>query len=218
MHGTFVFLMDEIEADSNTSDVESAFEHSFGDSLDENNWYETMAVLFQDGTIWNMSSEGDYRGRDGFVELICESCQDKSKRWEWGLNFAVHCVALDMELRGSNNLGIFQKNTEQEKVRKELNEMSYEEVIEAINSEVPTSLSKAYANVSIPSDEDGFNIEGYSRKKISNGFEIFNDSAVKPFSKYTTSPYEYRCVDLRRESWGTELTSNTVMLFVDIHT
>ena len=231
MHGTFVFLIDNLDEpissdapidDGNLQDgimdrseaigiVESTFLREYEDVLDENNWYETMAVLFQDGTLWNTCNPEDYRGRGNFASGIEERYPDKSDRWEWGLRFATGCVALDMGLRDSHSIALVANDA-----NKEIDDMSYEELIKAINEEIPQELSKSYANVPEPSD--GFDLESYTRKTKSAGFEKFNTSQIKPFAAYRDNPYSYRCFDLRSKTSGTELPKDAIMLFVDIHT
>jgi hypothetical protein len=233
MHGTFVFLIDNLDEpissdapidNGNLQDgimdrseaigiVESTFLREYEDVLDENNWHETMAVLFQDGTLWNTCDPEDYRGRGNFASGIEERYPDKSDRWEWGLRFATGCVALDVGLRGSTDIAFIPTDA-----NKEIDDMSYEELVKAIKEEVPQELSKAYANISISDSNDVFDTESYIRQKKSSTFEKFNTSHIKPFTIYRDSPYSYRCFDLRSKSDGTELSEDTVMLFVDIHT
>ncbi len=218
MHGTFVFLIDDIDLDDITSTAECNFEHAFNSQLDENNFYKPMAVLLQDGTVINSVPKDDYRGRDGFAESIKKSIPDKSERWEWGLKFAIHCVALDMGLRGTNNVSIVLQNSEEAEKRKKIADMSYEETVEAINNEIPKALANAYANITITNDDKAFDQDGFIRRQTVKGFELFNNSTIKPFANYMDTPYNYRCFDLRQNSYGKELTPDTVMLFVDIHT
>tara|TARA_Y100000034_G_C6836471_1_gene378076 strand:- start:540 stop:1196 length:657 start_codon:yes stop_codon:yes gene_type:complete len=218
MHSIFVFLIDDgnlqdgaMDRSEATDIVQSAFLREYEPFLDEDNWYETMAVLFQDGTIWSTCDPD--RGHRDFVSDIEERYPDRSERWGWGLKFATGCVALDMRFRDSTSCQLIPNDA-----RKEIDGMSYEELVKAINEEVPQELSKSYANVSELEPSDGFDLESYTRQKKSTGFEKFNTSQIKPFAIDRETPYSYRCFDLRRDSSGTEPSEDTVMLFVDIHT
>jgi len=233
MHATFVFLIDGIEGKSNSSDMKEvvdevvcSFEERYGHACDENNWWQPEAVLFQDGTIINAAEQEDWRGRDKFAERTIHSCPEASERWQWGKDFAMQCAALEMELYGSDSFGLASKGSEREGKKKKVSEIPYDELIDAVSSEVPNELSKMYATVSsVPhpsghwSKEDSdVRMSNYTRSKIARSFELFVESDIKPFTRYTESPYTYRCFDLRHDSYGVDVTDDTVMLFVDIHT
>jgi hypothetical protein len=106
--------------------------------------------------------------------------------------------------------------------------LSYDELIDAVGKEVPNELSKMYATVSVgdisilgpmsPTRVTAdVHIKNYKRSKMASTFELFVDSDIKPFTRYTVSPSAYRCFDLRHDSYGIGVNDCTVMLFVDIH-
>jgi hypothetical protein len=233
MHATFVFLIDGIEGKSDSSDMKevvdevvSVFTDRYGHVCDENNWWQPEAVLFQDGTIINAAEQEDWRGRDKFAERTIHSCPEASERWQWGKDFALQCTALELELYGSDSFGFVPDGSEREEKKKKVNDMAYDELVSAISKEIPNSLSKMYATVSsldVSSSSAQVarresSIEDYKRSKIARTFELFVESDIKPFTRYTESPYTYRCFDIRHDSYGVDVTDDTVMLFVDIHT
>jgi hypothetical protein len=235
MHATFVFLIDGIEGKSDSSDMKevvdevvTTFESRYGYVCDENNWWQAEAVLFQDGTIVNacLGGEDDWRGRDKFADHVMKKCPENSERWKWGRDFAMQCTALEMELYGSDSFGLVAKDSERAEKKKNVSELSYDELVDAVSKEVPNALSKMYATVSSGdvsstfnrSKDADFSMRNYVRSKIARTFELFVESDIKPFTRYTESPNTYRCFDLRHESYGVDVTDCTVMLFVDIHT
>ncbi|HIG58684.1 MAG TPA: hypothetical protein EYQ21_04720 [Flavobacteriales bacterium] len=241
MHATFVFLIDGIEGKSDSSDMKevidevvTTFESRYGYVCDENNWWQPEAVLFQDGTVVNacLGEENDWRGRDKFADHVMEKCPEDSERWKWGKEFAMQCTALELELYGSDSFGLASKGSERAEKKKTVGELSYDELIDAVGREVPNALSKMYATVSAgdvsmqgqisAGEESGklgdVRMSNYKRSKISSTFELFVESDIKPFTRYTESPNKYRCFDLRHDSYGIDVTDDTVMLFVDIHT
>jgi hypothetical protein len=241
MHATFVFLIDGIEGKSDSSDMKevidevvTTFEERYAYVCDENNWWQAEAVLFQDGTVANacLGEEDDWRGRDKFADYVMEKCPEDSERWKWGKEFAMQCTALELELYGSDSFGLVSKGSERAEKKKNVDELSYDELIDAVGREIPNELSKMYATVSVgdismhgqisAGEESGklgdVRMKNYMRSKISSTFELFVDSDIKPFTRYTASPSTYRCFDLRHDSYGIDVTDCTVMLFVDIHT
>jgi len=235
MHATFVFLIDGIEGKSDSSDMKevvdevvTTFESRYGYVCDENNWWQAEAVLFQDGTIVNacLGGEDDWRGRDKFADHVMKKCPEDSERWKWGRDFAMQCTALEMELYGSDSFGLVSEGSERAEKKKTVGELSYDELIDAVGREVPNALSKMYATVSSSDVSNPLMREGdgdarmsnYKRSKIASTFELFVESDIKPFTRYTESPNKYRCFDLRHDSYGVDVTDDTVMLFVDIHT
>jgi hypothetical protein len=235
MHATFVFLIDGIEGESTASDMKEVvdevvvvFEERFGHACDENNWWKAEALLFQDGTVVNacIGEEDDWRGRDKFADHVMKNCPEASDRWQWGKDFAMQCTALEMELYGSDSFGLVKEGSERAEKKKSVGELSYDELIDAVSKEVPNELSKMYATVSSSDVSNPLMREGdadarmsnYKRSKIASTFELFVESDLKPFTRYTESPNTYRCFDLRHDSYGVDVTDDTVMLFVDIHT
>jgi len=243
MHATFVFLIDGIEGKSDSSDMKEVvdevvdtFQSRYGYVCDENNWWQAEAVLFQDGTIVNacLGGEDDWRGRDKFADHVMKKCPEDSERWKWGRDFAMQCTALEMELYGSDSFGLVAKGSERAEKKKNVSELSYDELVDAVSKEVPNALSKMYATVSSGDvsmhgqhlskrTEDNeyladVRMSNYVRSKIARTFELFVESDIKPFTRYTESPNTYRCFDLRHDSYGVDVTDCTVMLFVDIHT
>lgn len=238
MHATFVFLIDGIEGKSDSSDMKEVvdevvcvFEDRYAYVCDENNWWQPEAMLFQDGTVVNacIGEEDDWRGRDKFADHVMKNCPEVSERWQWGKDFAMQCTALEMELYGSDSFGLVEEGSERAEKKKSINELSYDELIDAVSKEVPNELSKMYATVSVgdisilgpmsPTRVTAdVHIKNYKRSKMASTFELFVDSDIKPFTRYTVSPSTYRCFDLRHDSYGIDVNDCTVMLFVDIHT
>lgn len=238
MHATFVFLIDGIEGKSTASDMKEVidevvgvFEDRYAYVCGENNWWQPEALLFQDGTVVNacIGEEDDWRGRDKFADHVMKNCPEVSERWQWGKDFAMQCTALEMELYGSDSFGLVKEGSERAEKKKSVGELSYDELIDAVSKEVPNELSKMYAtvlaeDVSIPLtreedvDRGDIRMKNYVRSKIASTFELFVESDIKPFTRYTEPPNNYRCFDLRHDSYGVDVTDDTVMLFVDIHT
>ena len=209
MHAIYTFLM-ELPIKRCAKDLKqeavSQFETQFVPLCDENNWYQEMALVTRTERVLQLCGNGDWRGRDSWYSEIRKV--DRGKRWNWAWKFALDCVSTEMELFDVPSIGIM---PDPNGGRKKMEEMSFDEVIRAIQEWIPKTLSRAYAEVKPgKKDKDRF-LADYMRQKRSAVFEILNDCTKPPFAS-PRSPYEYRAFTLCESEKG-----NAVM-FVDIHT
>jgi len=212
MHSNFLFLVD---LDSDTDDIQEkaaeaigSFECRFESKLDENNWYKVWGV-YLNNTTYVREDEGD-----DFVEA--KKDEDNDYFFDPFLS-ALRIAAID--LRMYDTCGISIPGMPQDDGQNKINSMTKEELIEAIITEVPNTLSELYKKaVGQKIDVMGFDREAYTRYKLSRGYELFINSHIYPFTVYTESPYVWRCFDARSDS-GTDFNpAENAIVMVDIHT
>jgi len=211
MHGTYCFLMDDIELVEDEEklfkEINSSFDSLYGEHrCDENNWYTVYGAITQSGRVL---------GKDEFREQKIKELPDAKKRFQKTLEFATGCVAIELELFDVCPISIGPKDDD---ATARINKMSHDELVAAIYEWVPKELAKAYLNFERPKEPGSFDRDGYKRSKRARGFEMFNDSYLKPFSPFG-NPYEYRCFDIRQAgSCSSEFGENDIIVLVDIHT
>lgn len=203
MHAAYSFL---ISGDTKETAL-SCFEEYSERHCDENNWSQPVALILEGGDVINCASSGDLRGRDHFVgnSNLLEMCE--RVRFDWAKKFALECVVADM-LSGISGSEFGDENAS---LAKEDKEQSYGDIIASIMRDVPPVLARMYAGFKLSTE--GFDMEGYSRMKLSEQFELFLKADCKPFTTYPVSPDDYRCHDLRDDR-----DSESSILVVDIHT
>ena len=199
MHAIYTFLLD---GDETPETIGTIFEESFSYYLDENNWYTLLVILNQEGDIINLADK-DYRNSHKFVNTIYEVAPDKKKRWNWGLDFSNQCIVSEINFDWDDP------------IVETGNAVQHEDLTNNILTSVPKHLSKQYGEIDFTKVKQ-YCRSNYNRSRVSAIFEKFIKSNIKPFGECST-PYEYRCFDLRKETWGPELTPENTMLFVDIH-
>jgi len=209
MHAIYTFLMElpiKLCAKDMKQEATSQFEMDYVPLCDENNWYQEMALVTKTGRVMQLCDHGDYRGRDSWYGVVRKI--DREKRWDWAWKFSLECVATEMELFETPSIGIL---PDPNGGRKKSEQMSFDELLQAIRGWIPKTLSRAYAQVK-PGRKGGDEfLVDYRRQKRAALFEIFNDCPKPPFA-WPRSPYEYRAFALCEAEKG-----NAVM-FVDIHT
>jgi hypothetical protein len=179
MHATYSFLID-----GNTKETALAcFEEYAEKHCDGNNWYEILALITEGGEVVNCAAKGDWRGRDRFVGNSKILEMPEEARFDWAKKFALQCVVADMttamELSEfGSTIGLRQLENPDDK--------GYGDTIAGIMQNVPPFIAKMYEGFKPPAE--GFDIEGYRRKKLSETFELFLTAKVKPFSTYAESP------------------------------
>ncbi len=211
MHAIYSFLM-ELPIKLCDKDLKEAatshFEEQYVPLCDDNNWYQETALVTETGRVIQLCKRGDYRGRDSWYGLIKKVKPEK--RWDWVWKFALDCVSTEMELFDVPSLGIL---PDPKGGRKKIQQLSFDELLKAIQEWVPRTLSRAYAEVK-PGEKDKNKdkfLTDCLRQKRASVFEILNESSKPPFA-WPRSPYEYRAFAL-----GSPEKGNAV-LFVDIHT
>ena len=226
MHATYAFLVVEQDIANAEYDVPAFFAEAYGDPYcDENNWYQELLLVWEDGEInGGFVVEEDWRGRGWMEKAYAELPAEE--RWSRARKFAADVVAIDMELYGepSISLGLEDKPSK-------VSEMTEEELINDILQVVPQRLADYWKKVAMaPVDitagtPQRFDLELWKAVKSSKQFQKFSEALSAaddyPFFGDTVSPYEsYRAMDLRAyRSEGEEIEKNRIgILFVDIHT
>jgi len=92
MHANYLFLMSVEEGDQ-PMDIVSNWEERMQPLMDENNWYEPLAVVYPDGKVFNAATPGDWRGRDEFAGGFFEDTKDP---WKAAWDLAAGCVGDDL--------------------------------------------------------------------------------------------------------------------------
>jgi hypothetical protein len=209
MHAIYSFLMElpiRAGAKELKESATSQFETQYVPLCDENNWYQEAALVTKSGRVIQLCEKGDWRGRDSWYGVVRKIKPEK--RWDWTWKFSLSAVATEMELFDVPSLGIL---PDPAGGRKKIEQMSFDELLKAIQGWIPKTLSRAYAEVKPgKQDKDRF-LTDYMRQKRAAVFEILNECPKPPWA-WPRSPYEYRAFTLCESEKG-----NAVML-VDIHT
>lgn len=209
MHAIYTFLMD-LPIQRCAKEVKRAalsqFELQYLPLCDENNWYQEMALVTRTERVLQLCGDGDWRGRDSWYSTIRKI--ERGKRWDWAWKFAIDCCATDAELFNTPSIGIL---PDPNGGRKKIEEMSFDEVLQAMREWIPKTLARAYANVQPGGKNKDTFLDDCLRQKRSAIFEILNECKKPPFAR-PRSPYEYQAFTLCESEKG-----NAIM-FVDIHT
>jgi len=196
------FLGDE---DERRELIESDFSDKFESRLDENNWFQHLAVFFKDGSylVWPNSDPGNFAEISG------------KNRWQAVRRYALQCVAIDFRLFGAMNWTFGDSENEG---NQKIDGLTYDDLLSEIYNQVPASLSEQYCSLqgkpawlgTIPHESW---MREYDRRKMVLMFEALRNSDHVPFTKWSPiSPYEYRAFDL---TLGEEPNA---VLITDIHT
>ena len=209
MHATYSFLL---SIDNDAADIpaaaDGAFDSLFNNQLDDNNWYQPEALILKDGRAFQMCEKDDWRGRGCLLDETISPILP-ADRWQWAMHFALSCVAIDLHLFGTSGIAL----GEQDSGAKKIDGSSWDDLVAAIEDELPRRLSNAYSEIVGKKKLDAFDLKEYERAKDAVRFEAFRNSERKPFTDNGhLTPYNYRCFDLTN---GEE--PNAVLL-VDIHT
>ncbi len=209
MHAIYTFLM-QLPANRCTKELKeeasSQFETQYAPLCDENNWYQETALVTRTGRVIQLCDNGDWRGRDSWYGVIRKV--EPKKRWDWAWKFALECVSTDAELFNIPSIGIL---PDPEGGSRKIEQMSFDELLNAIREWIPKTLSRAYSEIKPRKKGEDTFLTDHARQKRSAVFEILNECSRPPFA-WPRSPYEYRAFALCEPEKG-----NAVM-FVDIHT
>jgi len=196
MHANYLFLINSEDLDT-PDEVVSEWEETYAHyQTDENNWYEPISV-FHRGILYEKNASGEL---------------EKAKRVLDVFGLAMRIAATDMGVNDACNLGLIPSVG-----RDELDELSKEEILEEITNQVPKSLSRAYLGAQGKKPSSRFDEDGYERMKKARQYELFMDSAVPPFSNHISTPYDYRCYDIRDTNDKFDALTESVLV-IDIHT
>jgi hypothetical protein len=221
MHATYAFLISVPESFSLKGKAEHAaktFERDYAntDNTDENNWYEICGIVTKDGECHNfLERSKDWRGRETIMDDFVKG-KSKEEIWDYLIDFSFDSLKSDLSMR----LGLWKEDPPQNPVpscKKELPiylDSRIEETIKSgrvwwMNPEKLKELSK----------KDADTMQKEVESHIKQLYTIRNcicSSRFGLFSRTMTTPYEYRCFDLR-DAAETEKTQDVVLL-VDIHT
>jgi hypothetical protein len=209
MHAIYSFLMDlpiKLGARHLKEQAISEFEAQYVPLCDENNWYQETALVTKTGRVIQLCGRGDWRGRDSWYGVIRKV--EPARRWDWAWKFSLETIATEMELFEAPSLGIA---PDPAGGRKKIQQLSFDDLLRAIQEWIPKTLSRAYAEFKPGKpDKDQF-LTDYLRQKRAAVFEILSECSKPPFA-WPRGPYEYRAFTLCGPEKG-----NAVM-FVDIHT
>lgn len=121
---------------------------------------------------------------------------------------AMKIAADDLELFG---VSVFS-------LRDKIESMSADEIFNAIITDIPEKLSEAYNKAIGIGSSTEYERERYIRRIQSRGFEMFINSKIPPFSPTISSPYTWRCYDLR-SSYNHDFDyEKSAIISVNIHT
>jgi hypothetical protein len=135
MHAAYSFLIDENDKDRALSSFETYAERH----CDENNWYEPLVLVTEDGEVFNCATKDDWRGRDNFAENNGLLKMLQKDRFGWAKKFALECVVADMLMGvefsdfGNKECSLVKRGKEQ----------GYGDIIASIMQDVPPVLAKA---------------------------------------------------------------------------
>ncbi len=199
MHAAYLFL---IHTDLSWDDgmVKGAVLNTFEDyadkHCDENNWYQPMLVVCQDGRIIQCAGSGDHRGRDGMYTL--HASLPAEKRWETVVNLAWGIASVDLS---QSNPFFGSKDDRRLSGAAELREL-----LPGLRQQAGEKIGAA----------DGF--EQWKGKHLLEAVEAAEKTVCPPFSTLAEGPdCNWRCWDLR-DAPVEALGPNDVVLVVDIHT
>lgn len=220
MHGTYAFLISVPESYSLKGKAEHArtvFERDYVPThTDENNWHEICGVITKDGDSYNFFSRTvDWRGREAIIPDFTTG-KRKEEIWDGIIDFSFDVLKHDLTV----SLGLWRDGEEKESVpscKKELVSFLDKQITEISKSGKvwwmnPAKIGELNAkdrtviNQEVENCIDGLN-------KIKN---CILSSRFGVFSRTMTTPYDYRCFDLR-DAAETEKVQDVVLL-VDIHT
>ena len=145
MHAIYSFLMElpiRAGAKELKEQATSQFETQYVPLCDENNWYQETALVTKTGRVIQLCGKGDWRGRDSWYGVIRKI--EPEKRWDWAWKFALDCVAVEMEVFDAPSIGIL---PDSKGGHKKIEEMSFDDLLKAIQDWIPKTLSRAYAEV-----------------------------------------------------------------------
>jgi len=200
MHGNYMFLVDLCDTVENTDpqDVFDSWEAEYIDIHgDENNWHSPISVHLGDKV---------YENKEDFV------LTDKSSD---PFLSAMKIAAYDLELFGVSGFSLpGTENPERDKIES----MSADEIFNAIITDIPEKLSEAYNKAIGIGSSTEYERERYIRRIQSRGFEMFINSKISPFSPIISSPYTWRCYDLRSSYHLDFNYEESAVISVDIHT
>ena len=218
MHATYAFLLDSKKITrKNWADwAGTEFEcHYVQPYCEEDNYYQLQALVLSDGRFVPLCPLDDVRGRDRIQKDLANTAAES--RWSWTLQFSVGLVAVALGLFSETLCG--SSGNTQERI----DGMSYNDLLDAINDEVPRVLAKSYA--SIPSSprtciESEYWDTDWMRSRRAEVFEMFRSSYLRRLPPFALprSPYaRYRAYDLT-EHLSDRTAHELAILLVDIHT
>lgn len=212
MHGTYSFALhyqelsklsdDELRLAAET-DLESYMEkHS-----DENNWFVCFRVIAVDGRCLRFPEMGQKT----------PPTEDSPMTFEQARRMALDCIAIDMKLCGASSYGIAELFGGKDPGKEKIEQMSFGDVLAAIDAEVPKLLAEAYQKIvgkpkSVGGGPDVF-MDEYSRQSLVRQFELLRSANYPPFVSNLQTPYDFRAYDLTNGSG-----EPNAILQVDIHT
>jgi len=209
MHSNHLFLVtvdnpDETDIQELAADAESSWDHRFGPRLDENNWY----------TIWGFYYKGKmYVREDEGKPFEAQEVDEEGEDLRDPFRLAMGIAAIDLQLYDAVGLSLVKSEG-----RDKIDDMTSDELLEAITTEIPKDLSALYEKASGTKPTLDYEKDAYRRYKASKGYELFMNSFIPPFACYPSNAYDWRCWDCRENNYETFNSEKNAILLVDIHT
>lgn len=127
--------------------------------------------------------------------------------FQYALDFATQCVALDFGLFGADPWHFAFDNEGNRKIE----QMGRADLLTAIFEDIPHRLVDLYGELADdPLPHTDKRTKNYKRMKMAKSFEYIHDATYPPFAEYGT-PYEHRAFDIRGER-DAELDLDTVAI------
>lgn len=187
MHTIHCFLVNQ---DEEGCPDQNALDRYLVEMTDENNWYQEMMSVTQDGRIDLLAPENDWRGRNELYKEFLDIPQEE--RWNRALDLAMECVLSEISYPFKNAKRPITKEDFQ---FRNLNDLS-------------TRMRECIAG-------GAMHMEAYKILFMTSLLQQVENISMPPFTGVYPSPYSSICaVDLRDE----RVSENLAIIFVDIHT
>jgi hypothetical protein len=217
MHATYAFLISVPESFSLKGKAEQASDvflrdYAETDNTDENNWFEICGIITKDGESYNcLDGLSDWRGREVIVREFTKD-KDKDDIWNGLIDFSYESLRHSI----STLLGLWAEGSETvPSCKKELIGFLDKHIEETKSSGRVWWMRRLEGE-----DKDNTDIIRQEVDRHIEHIEIVKKCIISSrlgcFSRTITTPYDYRCFDLR-DAAETEKAQDVVLL-VDIHT
>lgn len=209
MHGTYLFLLSDIQDGDTALDQATAkFTELYAERFcDENNWWSVLEVAVEDGGSYAASSDKPRRRPPLSFEAA----------WKLAAQVAYTELGTYMEL-GINPFSFGQRGQEEERI----DQLEPTQLIDEGLARACQELADRYRQLSgaavltgAPSSGPlNLDMEDWRRRRLAEVVEAIRCGPHRPFADEMCSPYQYRCFDLT----GGESDAPFAILLVDIHT
>lgn len=208
MHGTYIFQAET----HNFAQLVATFERWMEENGDQNNWYEILFAMDENGVYHKYVESGDWRGRDEYTKGLVEKLGSEKDIQEYAWEIVAHDF---FPYDRFSNLMPDEEETEFEKTIKDLPLEDWEEFF--VDNALPI-LKEDYRKLEtdklVKNEYDSLlNYRRKNRVKIFEGIVHSMEYGHAPFIDYG-DPYDYRTFKL----YSNGESDMKSYLFVDIHT